>query len=243
MSGAVEVRRLGLVDYREALGVQEDLVARRSRGEAPDTLLLLEHPPTYTRGRRSRPEELPRSPEWYAEQGIDIVDIDRGGGVTYHGPGQLVAYPIVDLRPYGVREYVRRLEATTTAALADFGVGAGVIEGLTGVWSSTGRAPAPDATAASVAPALAQGALRKIASIGIHVSRGITKHGVAVNVDNDLTPFEWVVPCGIADCMMTSVRREEAPPPSTTVDELGDRFAARYAEIFEQRLDSDKVGA
>lgn len=233
----MEVRKLGLIPYREALTLQEELAGRRGAGEIPDTLLVLEHPPTYTRGRRTQPGELPRDPEWYAGQGIEIVDIDRGGGVTYHGPGQLVVYPIVNLRPYGVRNFVQGLERAIVAALADHGVGAGTVEGLTGVWvAEGGKAPAEDATAASVAPALAQGALRKIASIGIHVSRGITTHGLAINVNNDLTPFGWVVPCGIENCRMTSVRREEAPPPQTTVGELGESLVRRYAEIFERRI-------
>lgn len=232
---ALEVCRLGLVPYREALALQEELAAKRGANEIPDTLLVLEHPPTYTRGRRTQPGELPRDPEWYTQQGIEIVDIDRGGGVTYHGPGQLVVYPIVDLRPYGVREFVARLERTIVAALVDHGVGAGMVEGLTGVWVARGgKAPAPDATATSVAPALAQGTLRKIASIGIHVTRGITTHGLAINVTNDLTPFEWVVPCGIENCTMTSVRREEPPPPRTTATDLGASLARRYAEIFER---------
>src|SRR5690606_40233565 len=110
---------------------------------------------------------------------------------------------------------------------------AGVVEGLTGVWVARGgEAPPPDATAAAVAPALAQGTLRKIASIGIHVTRGITTHGLAINVTNDLTPFDWVVPCGIENCTMTSVRREEPAPPKTSVEALATTLAARYAEIF-----------
>jgi lipoyl(octanoyl) transferase len=229
------VRQLGLVPYRDALATQEELAAKRGADEIPDTLLVLEHPPTYTRGRRTQPGELPRDPDWYAEQGIEIVDIDRGGGVTYHGPGQLVVYPIVNLKPYGVRNFVQGLERAIIAALADHGVGAGVVEGLTGVWVARGgKAPEPGATAASVAPAIAQGTLRKIASIGIHVSRGITTHGLAVNVTNDLTPFEWVVPCGIENCTMTSVRREEPAPPKTTVADLSASLARHYAEIFER---------
>lgn len=232
----LEVRQLGLVPYREAWAMQEELAAQRGANEISDTLLVLEHPPTYTRGRRTQPGELPHDPEWYAAKGIEIVDIDRGGGVTYHGPGQLVVYPIVDLRPYGVRNFVGRLEQTIVAALADHEVGAGLVEGLTGVWVARGgEAPAPDATAASVAPALAQGTLRKIASIGIHVTRGITTHGLAINVTNDLTPFEWVVPCGIENCTMTSVRREEPAPPRTSAADLGATLARHYAEIFERR--------
>ena len=127
--------------------------------------------------------------DWYRAQGIDIVDTDRGGRLTYHGPGQLVGYPIMSLKPYrdDIHEYIRRMESAIIAALADVGIEAGPIEGLTGVWT---REP------------------RKIASIGVHVSRGVTTHGFAINVNNDLQPFEWIVPCGIDNCRMTSVAKE-----------------------------------
>jgi lipoyl(octanoyl) transferase len=138
----------------------------------------------YTRGRRTKPEELPMGEQWYAGQGIDVCDADRGGAVTYHGPGQLVGYPI--MRIEGVHEYVAALERAITAALADEGVEAEVRDGLTGVWASKG----------------------KIASIGVHVSRRVTTHGFAVNVDNDLQPFEWVVPCGMEGAQMSSICRE-----------------------------------
>ena len=134
-------------------------------------------------------------------QGIEVHDTDRGGRVTYHGPGQLVAYPIVSLKPYGddVHEYVRRLERVAIAALAEHGVEAGTIEGLTGVWTE-GEPPGRAAGG--------PGEARKIGSIGVHVSRGVTTHGLAVNVNNDLQPFEWVVPCGIEGCRVTSLGRE-----------------------------------
>jgi lipoyl(octanoyl) transferase len=181
--------RRGLVPYAEALGAQKSLEALRQAGSVPDVLLLLEHPPVYTRGRRSEPAELPMGEDWYRAQGIDIVDTDRGGRVTYHGPGQLVGYPIMSLKPYrdDVHEYIRRMERGIIAALADVGIEAGPIEGLTGVWTHEPR---------------------KIASIGVHVSRGVTTHGFAINVNNDLQPFEWIVPCGIESCRMTSVARE-----------------------------------
>src|SRR5262249_13061202 len=158
-------------------------------------LLLLEHPPVYSRGRRSTPEELPMATEWYAMQGIEVRDTDRGGRVTYHGPGQLVAYPIVALQPYGddVHDYRRRLEEVAIGALAEHGVKAGTIEGLTGVW--TEGAPPPGGRReenGSIAPVSGPSAgeeARKIGSIGVHVSRGVTTHGLAVNVNNDLQPF------------------------------------------------------
>ena len=144
MSGEILVTRCGTVPYEEARELQRRLAAQRQKGEIGDVLLLIEHPPVYTRGRRSQPEELPMGAEWYEAQGIEVRDTDRGGLVTYHGPGQLVAYPIVDLRGYGddVHEYVRGLERTMIAALAEAGVRANVIEGLTGVW--VGDPPAQD---------------------------------------------------------------------------------------------------
>lgn len=163
---------LGVVEYREALALQEDLRERRQRDEIADTLLCLEHPPTYTLGRRTAEGELPMGKDFYRAQGIEVVEVDRGGGVTYHGPGQLVAYPIV--RTDDVVGLVRAMERAMIAALADEGVEASAPEGLTGVWVGE----------------------RKIGSIGLHVQRGVTTHGFAVNVENDLQPFEWVIACG-----------------------------------------------
>ncbi len=175
---------LGQVEYREALALQEALRARRQAGEIPDALLCLEHPPVYTRGRRTGPADLPMGEDWYRAQGIDVVDVDRGGGVTYHGPGQLVAYPIV--RTDDVVGLVRAMERAMIAALADEGVAAGAPDGLTGVWVGE----------------------RKIGSIGLHVQRGVTTHGFAVNVENDLQPFEWVVACRGDGARATSLIRE-----------------------------------
>jgi len=189
------VCHLGVVDYREALSLQERLREARQAGELPDVLLTLEHPPVYTRGRRSRPGELPMGEEWYAAQGIDVVETDRGGLVTYHGPGQLVGYPIV--RVDDVVGYVRTLESAVVRAL----VGEGVVQArsrpreghrYTGVWVED----------------------RKIASIGVHLSRGVSTHGFAVNVENDLQPFSWIVPCGLDGVSMTSLLRETGRAPS-----------------------------
>jgi lipoate-protein ligase B len=189
----------GTLPYKDAWEVQLRLAERRAEGAIPDVLMLLQHSPVYTRGRRAKPEELPMGEAWYEAQGIEIIDTDRGGLVTYHGPGQLVAYPIVDLAPLGgdVHEYVRGLERVMIGSLAEHGVGAKTIEGLTGVWTE-GPPPGPGL----------DGAAKKIGSIGIHVSKGITTHGLAVNVNNDLQPFEWVVPCGIQGVAMTSIARE-----------------------------------
>jgi lipoyl(octanoyl) transferase len=182
------VCQLGTLEYREALELQERVRAARQRDEVPDVLLMLEHWPVYTRGRRSGPGELPMGDDWYRMQGIEIVDTDRGGKVTYHGPGQLVGYPIV--RIDDVVDYVRTLERALVTALGDEGIEARARPedgpDYTGVWVQE----------------------RKIASIGVHVARGVTTHGFAVNVENDLQPFQWVVPCGLEDVRMTSLIKE-----------------------------------
>lgn len=213
MADEILVVRCGTVPYDEARELQQKLRAQRQRDEIGDVLLLLEHPPVYTRGRRSKPEELPMGVDWYEAQGIEVRDTDRGGLVTYHGPGQLVAYPIVDLKGYGddVHAYVRGLERVMIDALGEAGVPAQTIEGLTGVWTE-GDPP----------PTLSPHPARKIGSIGLHVSRGVTTHGLAINVDNDLQPFEWIVPCGIEGVAMTSVARELE----------GNEDPGRFAEVL-----------
>ena len=233
MSAEILVVRCGIVPYEEAREAQLRLQGERQRGEIPDVLLLLEHPPVYTRGRRSSADELPMGVEWYERQGIEVRDTDRGGRVTYHGPGQLVAYPIVSLRPYGddVHEYVRRLERVMIEALAEHGVPAGVIEGLTGVWTQTAGRRASGVHMTDVSGPSTPGE-RKIGSIGVHVSRGVTTHGLAVNVDNDLQPFEWIVACGIEGVAMTSLARELG-----TEQDLGafaDTVVARFGAVYDR---------
>ena len=203
--------------YEQAREAQRRLEEKRQRDEISDALLLLEHPPVYTRGRRATADELPMGREWYELQGIEVRDTDRGGRVTYHGPGQLVAYPIVSLRPYGddVLAYVRGLERVMISALGKHGVEAALIEGQTGVWVLPGA-----------------GEQRKIGSIGVHVSRGVTTHGLAVNVSNDLQPFEWIVPCGIEGCRVTSLSRELGGEQS--VDAFAETIAARFGAVFER---------
>ena len=182
------VCHLGVVEYSAALALQERLRAARQAELVPDVLLTLEHWPVYTRGRRSVPGELPMGEDWYRMQGIEVLATDRGGRVTYHGPGQLVGYPIV--RADDVVAYVRLLERVLVAALLEEGV---VARGrpedgpeYTGVWVGE----------------------RKIASIGVHVARGVTTHGFAINIENDLQPFSWVVPCGLEGVQMTSLIKE-----------------------------------
>jgi lipoyl(octanoyl) transferase len=182
------VCNLGVVPYRDALAIQERIRARRQADEVPDTLLLLEHPPVYTRGRRSGAEDLPLGEDFYRAKGIDVIVTDRGGKLTYHGPGQLVGYPI--MRIDDVHRYLRTMEGAIISALAEEGIAARSRhdEGIdyTGVWVDD----------------------RKIASIGVHVSRGVTTHGFAVNVRNDLEPFSWVVACGLPNVTMTSIAGE-----------------------------------
>jgi lipoyl(octanoyl) transferase len=238
MSAEVLVVRCGLVPYEEGAVAQRWLCAARQENAVPDVLLLLEHPPVFTRGRRSGEEELPMAREWYEMQGIEVQETDRGGRVTYHGPGQLVAYPIVDLKPYrdDVHEYVRRLERVAIGAIGDHGVAVDTIEGLTGVWTEGEPPPggrrASNETYRRISGPSAGEEARKIGSIGVHVSRGVTTHGLAVNVNNDLQPFEWVVPCGIEGCQVTSLSRElEA---EQDVAAFADTVAARFAEVYER---------
>jgi lipoyl(octanoyl) transferase len=212
VSAEILVVRCGLLPYEEGLAVQHRVEAARRDGAIPDVLLLMEHQPVYTRGRRSTPEELPMGVEWYEMQGIEVHDTDRGGRVTYHGPGQLVAYPIVALAPYDddVVAYVRRLERVAIDSLAANGVEASPVDGLTGIWVGD----------------------RKIGSIGIHVSRGVTTHGLAINVNNDLQPFEWVVPCGIEGCRVTSLGRELGAEQD--LEAFAGDLSASYGEAFDR---------
>jgi lipoyl(octanoyl) transferase len=247
MAEPIWVVRSGQVPYSYAREAQKALEAARQAGDVPDVLLLLEHPPVYTKGRRSTADELPMGESWYRMQGIDVAETDRGGRVTYHGPGQLVGYPIVSLRPYGddVHAYVRRMERVIIASLAEHDVEAGCIEGLTGVWTNGPRPDDPEAFAAGVEPA------RKIGSIGVHVNRAVTTHGFAINVSNDLQPFEWIVPCGIQACRMTSLTRElgAEQDPQGFASTVAERFGAVYerepVETAAARLTElvDGVGA
>jgi lipoate-protein ligase B len=205
----LSVVQLGLVPYEDALELQLRLRSARQADEVSDTLLLLEHPPVYTRGRRTEPHDLPMGEDWYRAQGIEVHDADRGGRVTYHGPGQLVGYPI--MRISDVVGYVHTMEEAVIAALADEGIRAEVRDGLTGIWAGDS----------------------KIGSIGVHVSRGVTTHGFAVNVDNDLQPFEWIVPCGLDGVRMTSVCKETRRAGG--IDCFRKRMAYRFAQAYGMR--------
>jgi len=203
------VCHLGLTPYSEAVVLQQRLRAARQAERLPDVMLMLEHPPVYTRGRRSDARELPFPEDWYAARGIELIDTDRGGRVTYHGPGQLVGYPV--MRTADVIVYLRTMEQAIIAALAEEGIRAGLRDGLTGVWVGE----------------------RKIASIGVHISRGVATHGFAVNVENDLEPFEWILPCGLDGVSMTSVARESQR--SRALPCFRRRMAYEFARAYARR--------
>ena len=208
------VMELGLVPYREAWELQRAVAESVSRGALPDTIMLLEHPPVVTLGRRTDDGEL-HIPEG-AE--VDLVETNRGGRSTFHGPGQLVCYPILDLRRHGqdVKRYCRDLEEALIRTLAKVEVEGERIEGLTGVWLT--RPP------------------RKLASIGIHVSRWVTTHGYSLNVDLDPAPFtQWITACGLEDAAFTTIARELDRP--VTVDEVRPHAVAALAEVFGLELE------
>ncbi|MGH2406877.1 MAG: lipoyl(octanoyl) transferase LipB [Candidatus Limnocylindrales bacterium] len=208
---------LGKIDYRAAWDRQHTLAAARAAGEIPDTLLLLEHPAVLTLGRQSDPAHVLASSGQLAERGIELIQTERGGEVTYHGPGQLVAYPIVHLAERGVllRPFVRALEAAMSATCATYGVSADRIDGRPGCWVD------PDGAAP-----------RKIGALGIRVERGVTYHGIALNVTTRLADFELIHPCGMPGVAVTSIAREsghpERPPTTESVREAAGRFAAAF---------------
>ena len=214
--GDLLVCHLGRVPYEEGLEIQERLRSRVQEGELEEVLLLLEHDPVYTLGRRSDASDLPMGEDWCRAQGIDVVKTRRGGKLTYHGPGQLVGYPI--MRVGDVPAFVATMERAIVEALAEAGVTARPRshEGreYTGVW--TGDPPTQ----------------RKLASIGIHVSRGVSAHGFAVNVTNDLAPFTWVVACGLPSVSMTSLAQEGS---SEELACFRKRMAYRFAQAFRRR--------
>jgi len=209
---ALEVRRLAQVPYAEALALQRTLVEKRRAGEIGDVLVLLEHPHVITLGVRGDGgrSHIVADAQFLASRGIDIHETGRGGDVTYHGPGQIVGYPIIDLKPdrCDVHRYVRDLEDVLIRTAADFGIDAERVSGLTGVW--VGR--------------------EKLAAIGVRLSRWITSHGFAINVNTDLDYFNLIVPCGIADRGVTSLERLLGRPVSTGAVE--DRIAAHFCDVF-----------
>jgi len=208
-----EVSDLGRIEYQQAFALQQDLVRRRRDGRIPDQLLLLEHPHVITMGRNGRPDNILAGEDVLARAGISVCHTDRGGDVTYHGPGQVVGYPILDLRDWrrDVTAYVRGLEQVIIDALAEFGLRAGREPRMTGVWVKG----------------------RKIAAIGVHLSRWVTSHGFALNVDTDLSYFHYIVPCGLTRAV-TSMSREGAPAGRGEVVEA---LARHFGRVFACQME------
>ncbi len=212
--GQLTVDRLGTVSYRPAWELQDELAEQRRTRRIGDRLLLLEHFPVYTIGRGGDEANLLASPARLVELGAELVRIDRGGDITFHGPGQLVAYPIVELRdPLDLRRYVRSLEAAVIATAGAFGVVAGRVDGMAGAWV---------------------GGQRKLAAVGVRVRRGVTTHGLALNVNTDLRWFDEVVPCGLRDKGVTSLALELGRP--VAMEDVEERLAADLADVLGLRL-------
>jgi len=211
-AAACELRDLGSMRYAGAFALQEKFVERRKRGEICDQLLIVEHPHVVTMGRTSHDENLLCSPELLERAGIELHRTDRGGDVTYHGPGQIVGYPIVDLREWkrDVMAYVRALEQVLIDALAEFGIAAGREAGCTGVWTERG----------------------KIAAIGVHISRWVTSHGFALNVDTDLSYFRYIVPCGLTK----PVTSMQALGCQADRDQVVAAIARGFARVFDREM-------
>ncbi|MFP5232619.1 MAG: lipoyl(octanoyl) transferase LipB [Acidobacteriota bacterium] len=224
----IHLLQLGRVPYAEGLRLQAEVAAARRAGVVGDTLILLEHPPVLTLGRNASQANILLRPEELAARGVEVHEINRGGDVTYHGPGQLVGYPIFDLRgdlpgkrgPHlGPVDFVRRMEEALILSCKDFGVAAQRICKRTGVWTPAGGS-VPE---------------KKIAAIGIHVAQAITTHGFALNVTTDLRDFEWIIPCGITDRAVTSLE-VEAPGPAPTMEEAAAAVSANFGRVFQRQM-------
>jgi lipoyl(octanoyl) transferase len=225
----ISVLQLGTQDYLTALALQRKLVDLRKANQIGDVLLLLEHPPVITLGRNGQSANILASPELLAQRGVEVIECDRGGDVTFHGPGQIVGYPIFDLRAFttpegerktlGAIEFVRKMEEVLIRTCADFRIPASRIPKLTGVWTSPGTA--------DIAPA-------KIAAIGIHISRAVTSHGFALNVNTDLSFFDLIIPCGLTAKPVTSIQRETGVPSS--LDRVAESISRHFGHVFHRQM-------
>jgi lipoyl(octanoyl) transferase len=228
----INLLQLGRVSYAEGLRIQAEVVAARKAGAIGDTLILLEHPPVLTLGRNSTRANILATDELLAQKGIEVHEINRGGDVTYHGPGQLVGYPIFDLRggpagfpgqrgPHlGPVDFVRLMEEALILTCKDFGLPAQRICKLTGVWTYAGGSIAE----------------KKLAAIGIHVSQAVTSHGFALNVTTDLRDFQWIIPCGITDRGVTSLELESPLTPPPTLTQAANSVAANFGRVFQRQV-------
>jgi lipoyl(octanoyl) transferase len=227
----IQLLQLGRVSYADGLAAQKKIIDARKQGTIGDTLLLLEHPPVITLGRNAHRSNIVASDEFLAARGVELHEINRGGDVTYHGPGQLIGYPIFDLRgewpgkkgPHlGAVDYVRMLEEALIRTCADFGVLSERVCGRTGVWTQAGGSIAE----------------KKIAAIGVHVSQGVTSHGFALNVTADLREFDWIIPCGITDRQVTSLELEaaEGREPAPTMESAANSAAKQMGRVFGRQV-------
>lgn len=225
----IHLLQLGRVSYAEGLRVQAEVVAARKAQQIGDTLILLEHPPVLTLGRNATRANILASDELLAQRGVEVHEINRGGDVTYHGPGQLVGYPIFDLRgdlpgkkgPHlGPVDFVRLMEEALILSCKDFGVPAQRICKLTGVWTYAGGS-VPE---------------KKLAAIGVHVSQAVTSHGFALNVTTDLRDFDWIVPCGITDKGVTSLELESPQTPTPTLAQATNSVSANFGRVFGRQM-------
>jgi lipoyl(octanoyl) transferase len=225
----IHLLQLGRIPYSEGLAIQQRVIAARKAGEIGDTLILLEHLPVLTLGRNSTRANILATDALLAQKGVEIHEINRGGDVTYHGPGQLVGYPIFDLRgdlpgkrgPHlGPVDFVRLMEEALILTCKDFGVPAQRICKRTGVWTLAGGTIAE----------------KKIAAIGIHVSQAVTSHGFALNVTTDLRDFDWIVPCGITDRSVTSLELEADPETNPTMSRAADSAARNFGRVFQRQI-------
>jgi lipoyl(octanoyl) transferase len=245
---------LGRVLYADALRLQEELVALRTQGRIGNVMMLLEHPPVLTLGRNAKRSNVLASDELLAARGVTLHEINRGGDVTYHGPGQLIGYPIFDLRSLhsekggrlGPVDFVRQMEESLIRLCREFGVEAGRICGLTGVWCGLTPGPTdgspmseqPLQCSKGLPPAGPPPGARKIAAIGIHVARGVTSHGFAFNLTTDLRDFNLIVPCGIASCPVTSLEKEVPDPKSLPdLESLAHRAARQFGQVLDEQIE------
>jgi len=245
----ISVLQLGSIDYTTGLRLQQKLVDLRKDGRIGDVLLLLEHTPVITLGRNAKAANVVASDEERSRRGVEVFDCDRGGDVTFHGPGQLVGYPIFDLRGFpaedgkrktlGVIEYVRRLEEVLIRTCADFQISAERVAGLTGVWISPEPVSIGGEMGVPARPAQAQrqhnsNQQGKIAAIGVHISRGVTSHGFALNVNTDLSFFDLIVPCGIVNKPVTSMQKELGRP--VDLQNVAHLAARHFGTVFHSQV-------
>jgi lipoyl(octanoyl) transferase len=225
----INLLHLGRVSYQQGLDIQQRVIAARKQNLIADTLLLLEHPPVLTLGRNAHRSNILASDELLAQRGVELHEINRGGDVTYHGPGQLVGYPIIDLRgdlpgkkgPHlGPVDYVRLLEEVLIRVCGEYGVLTQRICKLTGVWTMAGGSVKE----------------KKIAAIGVHVSQGVTSHGFALNVTTDLRDFQWIIPCGITDREVTSLELEADADHVPTMESALNSTARNFGRVFERQM-------